>query len=395
MTSAGWFRLVAVSVVAVLVALLGWIIGGIIGSWWPSLNGSMFLLFVAGALLVIAALAFVLALPAILRFSRCGFAHLRDLLRDAWPAFAVLALALAGFSAYRMPLVTPDCLAAAVSNEITEEEPVVLVRDKKEVSTDLIFDYNQDQSYSDEHKRKMDRQLADLFGDYDEIEIIRIVAHTDPVGSTERNLGLARRRGDFIRDSLARVAQSPQLKSKFQKDVAPVGIVYPHGPSGEDSPYWRACYARFYSADPAKRPLEQLDRALVGNRPACSAASPDMGKDGIYPACRGLRPSDAGRMSGPRFWQRMENFREMAACLAPMRHVVVQFNRARIVSAPKVEEQEKPVAAAVTPCVRAAFIDDTEKSVAALRPTLNGRAATDSSESDGESSIRRRVDPSV
>lgn len=342
-------RLVGIFALALLFGLLGIKLGTVIGGWWPVLHGARPLLFFACALLILTAFAFVLALPTIIRFSRCGFAHFQQFITNSWPSFLLLTITAAGYSAFSTPVETVVDTVNNCAHTPTQNNQVAPVKDKKEVSTDLIFDYNQDQPYSAEHKKKMDRYLTDLFGDYDEIEITRIVAHTDPIGSTERNLDLARRRGSFIRDALARVAQSPELKAKFKEEVAPGGIVSAHGPSAEDSPYWRACYTRFYTTDARNRPLEELHPTLAGDRPSCSAGTVDTGKDGVYPACRGLRPIDAERVAGNIFWQRMENFREMSACLAPMRHVVVYFNRARLVPPPQ-SPRENIAAAAAADC---------------------------------------------
>jgi hypothetical protein len=282
---------------------------------------------------VLCALSFVLALPAIIRFVRCGLVHATSFAQQAWPAFVLLALSLAAFTASRPKTLPPEVKCITEKIEAGES---TLVRDKKEVATDLIFDFNQDQTYSPQHEQKMDKYLVDLFSDYDEIEVTKIVAHTDPIGSEQSNLDLARRRGEYIKRAIERVAQSNALASRFNSTTTAPIVVIAEGPSANDRAYWQTCFQRFHTSQPpGARPLMPLHTSRAGERPSCDVVMADSGKDGIYPACRRLTPNDvARRSSAATFAPRMENFRELTACLAPMRHAVVYFNRARLISVP-------------------------------------------------------------
>lgn len=333
MTAQRGFRLIIVVALAILLAWVGAAIGTWIASWWTGLAGSTVLVTVAAMILVLCTLALVLTLPAIIQFIRCGLIHTVPLVRQAWPAFSLLALSLAAFSASRSRTLPPEVRCITEKIEAGENS---LVTDKKEVATDLIFDFNQSETYSPLHEQKMDKYLTDLFSDYDEIEVSKIVARTDPIGSEQSNLDLARRRGDYIKRAIERVARSSTLASRFNASAPPLIAVVAEGPSADDRAYWQTCFKRFHASQQLfDRPLKPLHASLSGNRPSCDAVIPEAGKDGVYPACRRLVPSDvAKRSSAAAFAPRMENFRELTACLAPMRHAVIYFNRARLISVP-------------------------------------------------------------
>ncbi len=335
MKAAVLVRLFALIVIAALAVSLGILLGVWLVEWWPSLAGSTLFLIAGFLLSLLAAAAFVAALPGAIRFSRCGLKHLGPLIRDAGPALSLLLLAAIALKiglASQPPVtikvpVPAECPPAPETPPMTDLDPVP---DREEVSTDLVFDYNRGQSYSPQHEEQMDRYLTDMFADYDEIEITQIVAHTDPIGSEQRNRDLAQQRADYIRRAIERVAQAKKLASRFKTAKLPAEIVVAKGPSAGDHIFWKACFDKFYLSQPADRPLENLAPELAGNRPACSTSTVDNGKDGNFPACRRILPGDASRSTIGAFAKRQENFRELTACLAPMRHVVVSFNRARL-----------------------------------------------------------------
>jgi hypothetical protein len=341
-----WFALI---LAAALAAALGVLLGRAIIGWSPPLTGSIFILIIGFLLSLLATGAAVVALPTTIRFARCGMKHFGAFVRDAWPTLLLLLLAATALKiglASAPPKVDEEC--PPVAGAVATADPNI-VRDRKEVATDLVFDYNKpdkrNETYSAEHVAKMDSFLIDLFADYDEIEVTAIIAHTDPIGSEQGNVALAQKRADFVRRAIERVASSKQLASRFNTPTIQPSIMVAEGPSGGDHRFWKACFDRFYVHEPANRPLEDLDADLAGKRPLCSVSTSDDGKDGIFPACRRIVPGDVGRSDVRGLARRLENFRELTACLAPMRHVVVSFNRARLppeTKCPKTVPAEAP-----------------------------------------------------
>lgn len=209
----------------------------------------------------------------------------------------------------------------------------IKVSDTKDLSTDLVFEFNKFKPYSDEHVAKMQRDLADFFSDFQNVEIMGIVAHTDPIGNDEDNRDLALKRGEYIRQMLMQVVQLSDVRSRFVTKDIPANVVTAQPASRADFPFWRACFSRYYLQQIAK-PLEDLSKDLnPTGRKTCSTSDEDVGADGQYPACRRLMLKDGDRSTVNHYGIRAENFRELTACLAPMRHVLVKFTHTRPFSA--------------------------------------------------------------
>lgn len=227
----------------------------------------------------------------------------------------------------------PDAVSTcpACSSPVPNSSPTV---ESKEVSTDLLFDFNQAEPYSLEHRRRMDAHLQDLFRDFQRIEILGIVAHTDPIGNKARNEALARARGEYMRAAIMRVAQDATLKTHFFQTDIPVEVVKAEGANLGEREVWQQCFRRFYVERLPDRPLEDLRAGLADGRPLCSTAA-SSGIQDAYPACRRLVASDA-HGNAVAYARRAENFRELSACLAPMRHVAIRFKHIRqIVASPQ------------------------------------------------------------
>ena len=198
---------------------------------------------------------------------------------------------------------------------------------EEEIATDLLFEFNRAEPYSDHHANELDEQLVELFRPYGRITVQRIVAHTDPVGGDALNTELARRRGEYIRQRISALARDDRLAGRFLSPEIPADAVVAQGASTEDHRFWQACFTDYYLSRPQARPLEDLRPSLAQGRPSCSASNALSGSrdHGPYPGCRRLLSQDAGSVSAQRFFPRLENFRELSACLAPMRHVLVRF----------------------------------------------------------------------
>lgn len=335
MKSGEWVRLLVLAFIILVDIGVGILLGLWLVGLIPFLGGTLGVLLVSCATLLLGGWAFALALPSSLRFVRCGTQHLVGMLGDMWPALLLLSLTAIALTVYRhTPPPSPtgsDCPPPDKTTSTSVVTPVPkkeLVSDVKEVSTDLLFDFNQSSPYSKSHATRMDEYLTELFADYNDIKITKIVALTDPIGSEKSNVNLANARGEYIRAALVRIATSPKLASQFPKAEIPAAVVAGGGPNSGDFAFWKQCFDRFYIQRPNARPLEDLERRLAGNRIPCSLSSVDDGKDGNYPACRRVVVGDAGRTSTRAFAQRLENLRELTACLAPMRRVIVWFKRA-------------------------------------------------------------------
>ena len=194
------------------------------------------------------------------------------------------------------------------------------------LSADLIFDFNMWEPRSPVHRDKLQADLRSLLREFDGIRVRAVVAHTDPIGSTVDNRLLGQRRAASIRQLLAEIVQNPERPGKqFAADPLPPDQAT-DGPSGDDTDaaFWRACFDQYYLRVPvAYRPLVDLARKKNSdNRVPCSQA----GTGDTYPACArpavpgpGIRPSRG-------YAQRAEALRELTACIAPMRHVLIQFS---------------------------------------------------------------------
>jgi len=195
------------------------------------------------------------------------------------------------------------------------------------LSADLLFDFNKAVPYTTEHENAFDQTLRDHFKDRTDIEITNIVAYTDPIGSDEFNLDLARRRGDYV-----------QKANRFAKGI-PQAVVGPDESAKDvewNARFWKACYDKFYTRDPGYRPLQDLDKSVIGTRTLCSAGMALVPRNDAspYPGCRAPVAGDLNS-SARIAYQRLDKFRELASCLAPMRHVLVTFSSSASASSQK------------------------------------------------------------
>jgi hypothetical protein len=192
------------------------------------------------------------------------------------------------------------------------------------MSTDLLFDFNRREPYSDLHLGKMQAALAELFGQFEGIEIKSIQAHTDPIGGTTENKALGDARARFIRDLVERVRLDPQHAGRFKGTPLP-DPVPSDGPSHGDSTIWEECFERYYRANPDKPLVDLRRQSNQDGRPLCSQATAVTGPDVAFPACARLPTLPPRGMSTAAYARSAENFRELAACLAPMRHVLIRI----------------------------------------------------------------------
>ena len=196
------------------------------------------------------------------------------------------------------------------------------------LNANLLFDYNKAVPYTPEHEKAFDQTLREEFQGRADITVTKIVAHTDPIGSDAFNRDLARGRGQYVREALNRLANRKDIK--FTTGQIPDAVVVPDDSASavdHDSRFWKACYDMFYTNDPDYRPLLDLDKSVLGGRPLCSAGKSPLPENGTspYPGCRAPIADDL-KSSARVAYQRLDKFRDIASCLAPMRHVLVTFS---------------------------------------------------------------------
>jgi hypothetical protein len=205
------------------------------------------------------------------------------------------------------------------------------VEDTVTLNANWIFQYNTAFEYTPAHKALLDEALKNVFKDRRDITISSIAAHNDPIGSDAFNRDLADARREYVWQAILALAQTPAMQGRFLplQQTAPVvlGTDKVVKGSDDDSRFWNACYEKFYTSDPKSRPLEQLNKALAGTRPPCSAGGAIASADGaiLYPACRALAPNDVRRTESRVVFQKLDRFQDLVACLAPMRHVLITF----------------------------------------------------------------------
>lgn len=244
--------------------------------------------------------------------------------RHAWLLAALLLLLAALLAALLMSGATlcaceraADCAAGAPV--ATDPAKVRL-----ELPTDAIFDYKMAVPY---HETLLANRLKRMFARFEGIRIMSVEGHTDPIGSTADNDELGRQRAETVRGAIATLVQQAR-PGHFTRDPLP-GKALRGGPKEDDADVWRACYDRFQLrvAEPHFRPLRNLGPAQnPDRRPPCTAQASGTGH--VYPACAGMYDSEIE--PDLRVYARQaENFRELTACLSPMRHVVVLMSYER------------------------------------------------------------------
>ena len=197
------------------------------------------------------------------------------------------------------------------------------------LSADLLFDFKMSQPRSDVHRAKIVSDLRGLFHDFHGIRIVAVAAHTDPIGGTQDNQALGRARAATIRHLIADLINHKERDGQFAGDPLPPDQVT-DGPGRDDAPFWRTCFTQYQLNVPkAQRPLVDLRPSKnTDHRVPCSQA----GASDPYPYAACARPDvpNPRQRPGRGYAQRAENLRELTACLAPMRHVQIQFSYQRL-----------------------------------------------------------------
>lgn len=210
---------------------------------------------------------------------------------------------------------------------------IVLVVSMVELSSDLVFDYNTYEPISPAHRDKLKTQLAKLFSQFYDIQIISIQGHTDPIGATADNQLLGERRAQFIGKLIKEIMDAHVRKGQFSDLKVPVKTTG-NGPHGSDFAIWSACFREFNlrpQEDQRSRPLVNLPPKKKDNRVQCDEADADTGANGApYPACARAPIPKPGSALNRNYAYRAERVREMIACLAPMRHVEINFKSTRV-----------------------------------------------------------------
>jgi hypothetical protein len=104
----------------------------------------------------------------------------------------------------------------------------------------------------------------------------------------------------------------------------------PDGPSKGDHAIWRACFEEYFLRVTNDRPLVDLDPSdNPEGRVPCSRADVNTGSDGRFPACARLMLPERKEKVPPGYPLAADRLREMTACLAPMRHVLIEFKYQR------------------------------------------------------------------
>lgn len=249
-----------------------------------------------------------------------GSVHASGFDRGAWlPAFLAVPLLLAALIAWWEASQSTACRCAE------SVMPPGGGNASGDLSTDLIFDFDRSTPRSPAHEAKLLADLHNLFREFDGIKIRAVVAYTDPIGSTEENRDLARRRAATIRTLIEKIVR--ELPAQFAIDPLPPDQASLDEPSRrEDAAFWQACFSRYFSdLAPADRPLVDLPEAKNSdNRVPCSRASAtDIYP---YPACARLPIPTSNQNLPLGYAQRAEDLRELIECLAPMRRVLIQFS---------------------------------------------------------------------
>lgn len=202
-------------------------------------------------------------------------------------------------------------------------------RARLELSTDAFFDYKKSDTY---HPAVLRSRLRSLFSRFEGIEVVSVSGHTDPIGATADNQALGAARAATIVNAIREVAKAAK-PGQFTDSPIPTRDAG-DGASGEDADVWGYCYSTFQVSitAPRFRPLRELDRARnPDRRPSCTGQPTAAVSRSGYPACAG--PYDKVIPAGLKVYARQaENFREITACLSPMRHVVVNITYDRQVS---------------------------------------------------------------
>ncbi|MCX2900400.1 hypothetical protein [Pseudomonas mandelii] len=199
--------------------------------------------------------------------------------------------------------------------------------------TDLVFDFNHKTPISDEHTNRAKTALTRLLNQYNDIKFKGISAQTDPIGSEISNRPLADKRAEFVRKLLVDIVKEDD-KGLFVDSTVSNSIINESIPSAADYQLWNTCFKKF-QLDVNEKPLEDLpaDRN-PNNRPLCLQSVGNIAPGQHFPACRRLmipkKHSDDSTVRVPRaevrsYALRAEYFRELTACLAPMRHVLITF----------------------------------------------------------------------
>lgn len=207
---------------------------------------------------------------------------------------------------------------------VVQQEPLTL-------DADELFEYKQP-DIRKELRSKIKSSLINFFKNYHDITINRIEAHTDPIGRTDENKKLAEGRAHAIQSLLSEVVNDGAIHDKLKGEFSPK--IDGPGPGTEDADYkiWDECFEEDYIGTPGnliksdERPLQDLND---GTRSWCSK-SPAHIESGPYPACASIK---LPRGNAERTARIADHFRDIVGCLAPMRHVVVNYQAVHDVGA--------------------------------------------------------------
>ena len=252
---------------------------------------------------------------------------------DLLALLLMIILLLSAFVASRLIANHPDWCSIdrpiSCNNNVGSKIKTVTIP----FDTDLVFDFNRSDPISEEHTLRAKNLLTRLLKQYQSIRFTGLSAQTDPIGSEISNRALADKRANFVRTILGEIIAKDE-SGIFLDDTISTSVINESVPSLADYKLWNTCFKKF-QIDALNKPLEDLpaDRN-PNNRPLCLQADSDVAEGKPFPACRRLMipkmHSDDNAIKVPRaeirsYAMRAENFRELTACLAPMRHVLITF----------------------------------------------------------------------
>lgn len=251
---------------------------------------------------------------------------------DLLALLLMIILLVSAFVASRLIANHPDWCSIDSSIPCDEVGPTTTIITIP-FDTDLVFDFNRPNPISEEHTLRAKNLLTRLLKQYQGIRFTGLSAQTDPIGSELSNRPLADKRANFVRTMLEEIIAKDD-SGIFLDNTISTSVINESLPSPADYKLWNTCFKKF-QIDVLNKPLEDLpaDRN-PNNRPLCLKADSDVAEGKPFPACRRLMMpkmhSDDNTVKVPRaelssYASRAENFRELTACLAPMRHVLITF----------------------------------------------------------------------
>ena len=244
-------------------------------------------------------------------------------------ALLLLAALLAGWIAGHSSACA--CKPTVIDRSVTITPTVTTAS----LSTDLVFDFKMSQPRPGAHTDKLVSDLRQLFQSFGGIRITGVSAHTDPIGGTTDNQVLAKARATAIGGLIVGIIAQPDRPGQFVSDKVPIEQADGPGQVPADARFWDFCFTKYYLNvhEAQQQPLVDLRPSKnTDHRVPCSQVSKAGGYP--YPACAVPDVPGPGHRPQRGYAQRAENLRELTTCLAPMRHVLINFSYDRIVVAP-------------------------------------------------------------